>query len=166
MLGIKRVRRVGTMSNNSTIQRESPCASSLSVVEAVWTNTTFSHIHLLYNPRSVRLAESGVHVPFVRIINMTKTREYRFVLRSLSSLPLIDPREELRGQENILDDTSTQSHSSDSWGNREKRDVGGEEVKFVFGVICYWVTLLLQSTLINRSSLFASSFLSAMTHIC
>lgn len=90
---------------------------------------------------------------------MTKTREYRFVLRSLSSLPLIDPREELRGQENILDDTSTQSH-------REKRDVGGEEVKFVFGVICYWVTLLLQSTLINRSSLFASSFLSAMTHIC
>lgn len=105
-------------------------------------------------------------MPFVRIINMTKTREYRFVLRSLSSLPLIDPREELRGQENILDDTSTQSHSSDSWGNREKRDVGGEEVKFGFGVICYWVTLLLQSTLINRSSLFASSFLSAMTHIC
>lgn len=35
VLGIKRVRRVGTMSNNGTIQRESPCASSLSVVEAV-----------------------------------------------------------------------------------------------------------------------------------
>lgn len=79
----------------SEIIYESLRASSLTAAESEQTNAMFFHPHVLYNPRSVRSADLVVHMPVVRIINMTRAREHRFIQRLLINKKLDtshDPR--------------------------------------------------------------------------
>ena len=70
-------------------------------------------------------------------------------------------------QGDILEEMSARKTTHVTAGVKKEENVSEEKVKLVLlRVICYWVMLLLRSSLINRSLLFASSFLSAMTHVC
>ncbi len=97
-------------------------------------------------PAHVRSAELVVHMPFVRIINMTRAGEQRFILRSLiyknKWFASCDPREELKEQENILEETSARKATFLTAGGKRKKE--SERRK---GEICvttselFWVIL-------------------------
>lgn len=72
-------------------------------------------------------------------------------------------------QENILEEVSAQKATLLTERKREeKRSERGKGDTCVTksDLLLGHATVLLQSSLINRSSLFASSFLSAMSHVC